>query len=103
MGIAFTHEQREPAASVRRRPARTVPLDEVRALLDDRSGTTGRPAHWDATVRQGLLGVRLPGSTGAGERAVQGLLMSRCPAIAGGTTQVRVNVVAERLLGLPRD
>ncbi|MFD7440759.1 acyl-CoA dehydrogenase [Streptomyces sp. NPDC059909] len=39
----------------------------------------------------------------AGERAVHGLLMSRCLTIAGGTTQVQLNVVAERILGLPRD
>ncbi|MFE4716957.1 acyl-CoA dehydrogenase, partial [Streptomyces sp. NPDC056728] len=30
-------------------------------------------------------------------------LMSRCLTIAGGTTQVQLNVVAERILGLPRD
>ncbi|MGW4163646.1 acyl-CoA dehydrogenase [Streptomyces sp. NPDC004788] len=36
-------------------------------------------------------------------RAVHGMLMSRCLTIAGGTTQVQLNVVAERLLGLPRD
>ncbi len=40
---------------------------------------------------------------GAGERALHGFLMSRCLTIAGGTTQVQRNVVAERLLGLPRD
>jgi len=40
---------------------------------------------------------------GAGERALHGFLMSRCLTIAGGTTQVQLNVVAERLLGLPRD
>ncbi|MFE9817311.1 acyl-CoA dehydrogenase [Streptomyces sp. NPDC005773] len=40
---------------------------------------------------------------GAGERAVHGFLMSRCLTIAGGTTQVQLNVVAERILGLPRD
>ncbi|WP_326591083.1 acyl-CoA dehydrogenase [Streptomyces sp. NBC_01294] len=40
---------------------------------------------------------------GAGERAVHGMLMSRCLTIAGGTTQVQLNVVAERMLGLPRD
>ncbi|MEU9608202.1 acyl-CoA dehydrogenase [Streptomyces sp. NPDC048057] len=40
---------------------------------------------------------------GAGERAVHELLMSRCLTIAGGTTQVQLNVVAERILGLPRD
>ncbi|MFF8787217.1 acyl-CoA dehydrogenase [Streptomyces sp. NPDC015125] len=40
---------------------------------------------------------------GAGERALHGFLLSRCLTIAGGTTQVQLNVVAERLLGLPRD
>ncbi len=29
--------------------------------------------------------------------------MPRCLTIAGGTTQIRLNVVAERVLGLPRD
>ncbi|MFJ4908572.1 acyl-CoA dehydrogenase [Streptomyces sp. NPDC093249] len=54
------------------------------------------------------IGLELLGPEGAvregpGERAVHGLLMSRCLTIAGGTTQVQLNVVAERLLGLPRD
>ncbi|MFE5796914.1 acyl-CoA dehydrogenase [Streptomyces sp. NPDC056503] len=40
---------------------------------------------------------------GTGAAAVHGFLMSRCLTIAGGTTQVQLNVVAERLLGLPRD
>ncbi|WP_306320861.1 MULTISPECIES: acyl-CoA dehydrogenase [unclassified Streptomyces] len=40
---------------------------------------------------------------GPGERALHGFLMSRCLTIAGGTTQVQLNVVAERILGLPRD
>ncbi|MGW1339107.1 acyl-CoA dehydrogenase [Streptomyces rubiginosohelvolus] len=38
-----------------------------------------------------------------GERALHGFLMSRCLTIAGGTTQIQLNVVAERILGLPRD
>ncbi|NEB38494.1 acyl-CoA dehydrogenase family protein [Streptomyces sp. SID14515] len=39
----------------------------------------------------------------AGARALHGFLMSRCLTIAGGTTQIQLNVVAERILGLPRD
>ncbi|MEU8778613.1 acyl-CoA dehydrogenase family protein [Streptomyces sp. NPDC048606] len=50
-----------------------------------------------------LLGPRGAVREGAGERAVHGVLMSRCLTIAGGTTQVQLNVVAERMLGLPRD
>ncbi|TQK44182.1 alkylation response protein AidB-like acyl-CoA dehydrogenase [Streptomyces sp. SLBN-118] len=54
------------------------------------------------------LGLELLGPGGAlgegmGARAVHGFLMSRCLTIAGGTTQVQLNVVAERILGLPRD
>ncbi|MFF3610810.1 acyl-CoA dehydrogenase [Streptomyces sp. NPDC002580] len=54
------------------------------------------------------LGLELLGPQGAlregpGERAVHGFLLSRCLTIAGGTTQVQLNVVAERILGLPRD
>ncbi|MEV7418487.1 acyl-CoA dehydrogenase [Streptomyces sp. NPDC089919] len=50
-----------------------------------------------------LLGPAGAVCEGPGQRAVHGMLMSRCLTIAGGTTQVQLNVVAERILGLPRD
>ncbi|MEU3505677.1 acyl-CoA dehydrogenase family protein, partial [Streptomyces hundungensis] len=50
-----------------------------------------------------LLGPLGATAEGPAERAVHGFLMSRCLTIAGGTTQVQLNVVAERILGLPRD
>ncbi|MET9362492.1 acyl-CoA dehydrogenase family protein [Streptomyces sp. NPDC006632] len=50
-----------------------------------------------------LLGPDGAAAEGPAERAVHGFLMSRCLTIAGGTTQVQLNVVAERILGLPRD
>ena len=31
------------------------------------------------------------------------LLFNRATAIYGGTTEVQLNIIAERLLGLPRD
>jgi alkylation response protein AidB-like acyl-CoA dehydrogenase len=34
---------------------------------------------------------------------VFGFLANRCLTIAGGTSEVQRNVIAERLLGLPRD
>ena len=42
-------------------------------------------------------------SEGVGGQAARAFLMARCLTIAGGTTQVQLNVVAERILGLPRD
>ncbi|MDQ1534797.1 MAG: hypothetical protein QOF28_2558, partial [Actinomycetota bacterium] len=53
------------------------------------------------------IGLTLSGpssvSTGAGETWVESFLFNRCLTIAGGTTDIQKNVIAERLLGLPRD
>ncbi|MDX5312294.1 MAG: acyl-CoA dehydrogenase, partial [Rhodococcus sp. (in: high G+C Gram-positive bacteria)] len=35
--------------------------------------------------------------------ATQMFLNSQCMSIAGGTTNVQLNIIGERLLGLPRD
>ncbi|WP_067180610.1 acyl-CoA dehydrogenase [Microtetraspora niveoalba] len=40
---------------------------------------------------------------GARRNATWMFLNSRCMSIAGGTTDVQLNIIAERLLGLPRD
>ncbi|WP_436772879.1 acyl-CoA dehydrogenase [Yinghuangia sp. YIM S09857] len=58
--------------------------------------------------RESELSLEILGALGAvdedaGARASFGFLMSRCLTIAGGTTQVQLNVVGERILGLPRD
>jgi hypothetical protein len=42
-------------------------------------------------------------SDGAAADAVHEFLLSRCLSIAGGTSQILLNVVAERALGLPRE
>jgi len=42
-------------------------------------------------------------SDGPAADAVHGFLLSRCLSIAGGTSQILLNVVAERALGLPRE
>ncbi len=48
----------------------------------------------------GPEGATLDGSAG---RWGQGMLATRCLTVAGGTSEVQRNVIAERLLGLPRD
>jgi alkylation response protein AidB-like acyl-CoA dehydrogenase len=42
-------------------------------------------------------------SDGPAADAVYGFLLSRCLSIAGGTSQILLNIVAERALGLPRE
>jgi alkylation response protein AidB-like acyl-CoA dehydrogenase len=54
------------------------------------------------------LGLALLGPDGATTEGVAaqwtfGFLANRCLTIAGGTSEIQRNVIAERLLGLPRD
>jgi 3-oxochol-4-en-24-oyl-CoA dehydrogenase len=102
-----------------------VSLLDLQAILatrtgGDRSGGSGGSSPRDsssplAAVRK-LAGVahrqavaeaalELAGSAGAaaGDPALQEFLLTRCLSIAGGTTQILLSVVGERLLGLPRE
>ncbi len=54
------------------------------------------------------FGVALYGADGAvldgkAQRWEEGFLSTRCLTIAGGTSQVQRNVIAERILGQPKD
>ena len=45
----------------------------------------------------------LAGITDGAGKIQHGYLFSRCLTIAGGTSEIVRNLIAERLLGLPRD
>ena len=54
------------------------------------------------------MGMALYGADGAvldgeAQRWEEGFLSTRCLTIAGGTSEVQRNVIAERMLGQPRD
>jgi alkylation response protein AidB-like acyl-CoA dehydrogenase len=69
----------------------------VRKLL----GVAHRQAVAEAALS--LCGAEGAAADGAGSGPVHEFLLSRCLSIAGGTTQILLSVVAERVLGLPRE
>ena len=54
-------------------------------------------------VGLGLLGAQAAADDGDAATWVGAFLANRCLTIAGGTSEVQRNVIAERLLGLPKD
>src|SRR5437588_8780424 len=70
------------------------------------SGRKLAGAEHDQRVQElGLSLLGPEGSTTVGEAATwtDGFLANRCLTIAGGTSEIQRNVIAERLLGLPKD
>ena len=72
-------------------------LAAVRKLL----GVAHRQSVAEAALA--LCGPEGAAADGAGSGPVHEFLLSRCLSIAGGTTQILLSAVAERVLGLPRE
>lgn len=91
-----------------------VSLVECRAMLrrlgDDRGGPESAVAkligvgHRQAVAETALVlcGPAGAAADGASAEPVHLFLLTRCLSIAGGTTQILLSLVAERVLGLPR-
>jgi len=73
------------------------PMSAVRKLL----GVAHRQAVAETALA--LAGVQGAAADGQAAGAVDGFLLTRCLSIAGGTSQILLSLVAERVLGLPRD
>jgi 3-oxochol-4-en-24-oyl-CoA dehydrogenase len=92
-----------------------VSLLDLQAVLAQLRGTDPGPlaavrklagvAHRQAVAEAALELTGPAGATADGERAaiVSEFLLTRCLSIAGGTTQILLSLVGERLLGLPRE
>jgi 3-oxochol-4-en-24-oyl-CoA dehydrogenase len=80
----------------------------VRKLLSMRSAQQIADLCWSMTGQNGALGTgatRLIDRHGApdGAQWAQRTLATRATTIGGGTTDIQLNIIAERMLGLPRD
>ncbi|HEY3908186.1 MAG TPA: acyl-CoA dehydrogenase [Streptosporangiaceae bacterium] len=80
----------------------------VRKLLSMRSAQQIADLCWSMTGQNGALGThatRLIDRQGASDGAqwARQTLQTRATTIGGGTTDIQLNIIAERMLGLPRD
>ena len=82
-----------------------VEADGTYRFKDLGSGTWSVKASLYERVAQRTveLGPEGASTEGPGGQWSYGFLANRCLTIAGGTSEVQRNVIAERLLGLPRD
>jgi len=83
-------------------------LRALRGLDPGAGSSVGKLLGAEHEQRVQEFGLTLAGQSGAirtGDAAtwVQGMLVTRCLTIAGGTSEVQRNLIAERLLGQPRD
>jgi alkylation response protein AidB-like acyl-CoA dehydrogenase len=86
-----------------------VSLLDLQAVMDTRAG--GDPGSLAAVRKLVGVGHRQAAAeasldfagTAADGTAAHEFLLARCLSIAGGTTQILLSLVGERLLGLPRD
>jgi alkylation response protein AidB-like acyl-CoA dehydrogenase len=109
VGASMSGREPGPSSSIRKALADDHGQD-VMNLARDMSGTFGTlsPGHHSAAERSGEPAAAVDGSLPEGppwadREWATGFLYSRALTIGGGTAEVQRNIIAERLLGLPRD
>jgi acyl-CoA dehydrogenase len=118
--VAALHQQGSDDPAFRDAIAHLAAIETVTQWTLERADATGRDGPSSSIVkllssrveqRAAALAVELRGAAatawqddaGADARLVHWLLGSRANSIAGGTDQIQLNVIAERVPGLPRE
>jgi hypothetical protein len=109
--IATTEEQLALCASLREWAKSTGPIGLVRQLESSDPAVPCPAAGPSPASAPGTSAPPTPPgqdyclslADGAAANAVHEFLLTRCLSIAGGTSQILLSMVAERVLGLPRD
>jgi alkylation response protein AidB-like acyl-CoA dehydrogenase len=78
-------------------------LQQRGVLAAPASGSLIKLAWSRCSQALGNLAVDGTGSNGTSDGWTQGLLQSRQCSIAGGTTEINLNIASEQILGLPRE
>ena len=92
------------AEVTRRRARKSKDAIDVRPTLDRMLVELASEQTWGfCAIAASLLGPELALEGGEGELAARAAMGARGMAIAGGTSEVTRNQIAERILGMPRD
>ena len=108
MNFDLTEDQREIKRTAREFLASRYTPEKIRAIaLDGEPGPEGSLGKWLwADVNQGLttlaMDVKGPRAQLIDDAWTYRYLRARANSIEGGTTEILRNIVAERVLGLPR-